>query len=131
MKKTASALTLFAFLLVLSCGMSFSQQADLSGTWVGSTEVPDMDELDKLTLVLKKEEGKYSGTITDSMGMLQNAEIEDVEFKDNTLTFNFQVDTGEEYMTVHTSLTVKGDKLIGYWESADGSSASIEMERKK
>ncbi len=131
MKKTSSALTLFAFLLVFSFGMSFSQQAELSGTWVGSTEVPDAPEPDKLSLVLKKEEGKYSGTITDSMGMLQDTEIEDVEFKDNTLTFTFQVDTGEEYITVHASLTVKGDKLIGHWETADGNSASIEMERQK
>jgi hypothetical protein len=131
MKKTASALTLFAFLLVLSCGMSFSQQADFSGTWVGSTEVPDAEELDILTLVLKKEEGKYSGTITDSMGMLQNTEIEGVEIKDNTITFTFQVDTGEEYLSVTTSLTLKGDKMSGYWETDDGNSATIELERKK
>ena len=131
MKKTASALALLAFLLVLSCGLSFSQQADLSGTWVGSTEVPDAVELDKLTMVLKKEEGKYSGTITDSMGMLQNTEIEGVEIKDNTITFNFQADNGEELITVYASLTIKGDKLSGHWESADGNSASIEMERKK
>ncbi len=131
MKKTASALTLFVFLLVLSCGMSFSQQVDLSGTWVGPTEVPDAPEPDMLTLILKKEEGKYSGTITDSMGMLQNTEIEDVEFKDNTLTFTFQADNGEELITVYASLTVKGDKLSGYWESADGNSATVEMERKK
>jgi hypothetical protein len=131
MKKTASALTLFVFLLVLSCGMSFSQQADLSGTWVGSTEVPDAVELDKLTMVLKKEEGKYSGTITDSMGMLQNTEIEGVEFKDNTFIFTCPVNTGGEYITVYMSLTVKGDTMSGYWETDDGNSATVEMERKK
>jgi hypothetical protein len=131
MKKTASALTLFVFLLVLSCGMSFSQQVDLSGTWVGPTEVPDASEPDMLTLVLKKEEGTYSGTISDSMGMLQDAEIEDVEFKDNTLTFTFQVDAGGAYLSVTTSLTLKGDKMSGYWETDDGNSATIELERKK
>ena len=131
MKKTASALTLFVFLLVLSCGMSFSQQADLSGTWIGSTEVPDAAEPDMLTLVLKKEEGKYSGTITDSMGMLQETKIENVELKDNTLTFTFQVDAGGAYLTVSASLTVKGDKMSGYWETDGGDSAPIEMERKK
>ena len=131
MKKTASALTLFVFLLALSGGMSFSQQVDLSGTWVGPTEVPDAPEPDMLTLVLKKEEGTYSGTITDSMGMLQNTEIEDVEFKDNTLTFTFQVDTGGEYLSVTTSLTLKGDKMSGYWETDDGNSATVELERKK
>ena len=131
MKKTASALTLFVFLLALSGGMSFSQQVDLSGTWVGPTEVPDASEPDMLTLVLKKEEGTYSGTISDSMGMLQDAEIEDVEFKDNTLTFTFQVDAGGAYLTVHTSLTVKGDKMSGYWETGEGESAPIELEKKK
>jgi hypothetical protein len=131
MKKTASALTLFVFLLALSGGMSFSQQVDLSGTWVGPTEVPDASEPDMLTLVLKKEEGTYSGTISDSMGMLQDAEIEDVEFKDNTLTFTFQVDAGGAYLSVTTSLTLKGDKMSGYWETDDGNSATIELERKK
>jgi len=131
MKKTASALTLFVFLLVLSCGMSFSQQADFSGTWVGPTEVPDAPEPDILTLVLKKEEGKYIGTISDSMGMLLDTEIEGVEIKDNTISFNFQVDAGGNYMTVNTSLTLKEGKLIGYWEIDDGSSATVEMERKK
>ena len=131
MKKTASVLALFVFLLVFSCGLSFSQQPDLSGTWVGSTEVPDAIDPDQLTLVLKKEEGKYKGTITDSMGMLQDTEIEDVEFKDNKLTFHFQVDTGGEYLTVHASLTVKGDKMSGHWETADGNSGAIEMEKKK
>ncbi len=131
MKKTTSILTLFVFLLILSCGMSFSQQADLSGTWVGSTEVPDAVELDKLTMVLKKEEGKYYGTITDSLGMLQEAKIENVELKDNTLTFTFQADTGEQYVKVYASMTVKGDKMSGSWSTDEGESAPIEMERKK
>ncbi len=131
MKKTTSALTLFIFLLVFSCGMSFSQQADLSGTWVGSTDVPDSPEPDLLTLILKKEEGKYSGIITDSMGMLQETKIENVELKDNTLTFTFQVNTGEEFITVYTSLTVKEDKMSGSWSTDEGESAPIEMERKK
>lgn len=130
MKRISSLLALFA-LLAFSCGISFSQQVDLSGTWVGSTEVPDAIEPDKLTMVLKKEEGKYSGTITDSMGMLNNTELEDVEFEDNTFSCNFQVYTGEEYLTVYVTLTVTGDKMSGHWETDDGSSAPIEMERKK
>lgn len=128
--KTAKA-TLIFFLLALVSGISHSQQADLSGTWVGTTEVPDAIEPDRITLVLEKEEGQYKGTLSDSMGLAQNSELEDVEFKDNTLTFNFLVFTGDEYLRVNATLKVEGDKMSGRWETEDGNSAPIELERKR
>ncbi|GAG18091.1 unnamed protein product, partial [marine sediment metagenome] len=39
MKRTASLLAMIAFLLTLSCRISFCQDVDLSGTWEGTTEV--------------------------------------------------------------------------------------------
>jgi len=48
MKKTASMLSLIAFLLILSYGISFCQEVDLSGTWEGTTEVPDAMEPERL-----------------------------------------------------------------------------------
>ncbi len=131
MKKATSFMALLAFLLAFSSGISFSQKVDITGTWKGETEVPDAPEPDKLTLVIEKIEGKYTGTISDSMGMLQDAKCEDIELKDNTLTLNFLVFTGEEYLSVYTTLTVEGDKMSGYWETEDGSSAAIELERSK
>lgn len=124
-------MALLAFLLAFSSGISFSQEVDITGTWKGETEVPDAPEPDKLTLIIEKTEGKYTGTITDSMGMLQDAKCEDIELKDNTLTLNFLVFTGEEYLRIYTTLTVEGDKMSGYWETEDGSSAAIELERSK
>ena len=131
MKKATSFMALLAFLLAFSSGISFSQQVDITGTWKGETEVPDAPEPDKLTLIIEKTEGKYTGTITDSQGMLQDAKCEDIELKDNTLTLNFLVFTGEEYVRVYTTLTVEGDKMSGYWESEDGNSAAVELERSK
>ncbi len=131
MKKSTSFMALLAFLLAFSSGISFSQEVDITGTWKGETEVPDASEPDKLTLVIEKTEGKYSATITDSMGMLQDEKCEDIELKDNTLTFKFNVFTGEEYLSVYTTLTVEGDKMSGYWETEDGNSATIELERSK
>ncbi|UCC39864.1 MAG: hypothetical protein JSV96_19160 [Candidatus Aminicenantes bacterium] len=131
MRKTTSFMTLFVFLLVFSSGISFSQEVDISGTWKGETEVPDAPEPDKLTLVIEKIEGGYTGTITDSMGMLQEEKCEDIELKDNTLTLNFNVFTGEEYMRDYVTMTVKGDKMSGYWESEDGGSGEVELERSK
>lgn len=131
MKKSTSFMALLAFLLAFSSGISFSQEVDITGTWKGETEVPDASEPDKLTLVIEKTEGKYSATITDSMGMLQDEKCEDIELKDDTLTFKFNVFTGEEYLSVYTTLTVEGDKMSGYWETEDGNSAAIELERSK
>lgn len=128
MRRTTSIFALIAFALALSCGISFCQEVDLSGTWEGTTEVPDMGE-DGLTLVLKKKDGEYSGTISDSLGMIEDVEIEDVEFEDNTLTFNFMVFTGEDYMRVYITLTVEGDTMSGHWETEDARSAPIELKK--
>lgn len=131
MKKVTSFMVLLAFLLAFSSGISFSQQVDITGTWKGETEVPDTPEPDKLTLVIEEIEGKYSATISDSMGMLQEEKCEDIELKDSTLTFKFNVFTGEEYVRIYTTLTVEGDKMSGYWESDDGNSGAIELEKSK
>jgi len=131
MKRTVSILALLALFLTLSSGISFCQEFDLSGTWEGATEVPDGIEPDKITLVLEKTDEGYTGTVSDTLYMIQEAEIEDVEFEDGTLTFNFTFYNGEEYITVYLTLTVEGDKMSGYWETEDGNSASIELERSK
>lgn len=127
MRRVVSIFICLFFILIYSSVISFSQ-TDLSGRWEGTTEVPDMGE-DELVLVLKKDNGSYTGTISDSMGMLMETEIEDVEIEDNTLTFNFTVFTGEDYMKVYVTLNVEGEKMSGYWETEDGSSGSIELEK--
>lgn len=131
MKKTESILVLFAFLLAFGSGISYGQEMDLSSTWVGETEVPDMAEPDVLTLVIEEVDGKYHGTISDSMGMLADAECKELELEENELAFNFEVFTGAEYMIVYATLTVEGDNMSGYWETADGSSGAIDLERQK
>jgi len=130
MKRTASLLAMVAFLLTLSCGISFCQEVDLSGTWEGTTEVPDAPEPDQITVVLEKIDGEYSGTFTDSLGFAEDAELKDIEFKDNTLTFNFTIFDGFEYTKVYATLTVEGNKMSGNWESEDGNSGPIELEKK-
>jgi hypothetical protein len=130
MKKTASILSLIAFLLILSCGISLSQQVDLSGTWEGTTEVPDAMEPDKITLVIEKIDGEYSGTFSDSMGFAEEAELKDIEYKESSLTFNFTIYNGFEYMQVYSTLTVDGNKMTGSWETEDGSSGQIELVKK-
>jgi hypothetical protein len=129
MKRKASLLALFTFLLTLCCGIYYCQEVDLSGTWKGTTEVPEESEQDQLTLILEKADGEYTGTITDSLGFADEAQLEDVEFKDNTLTFNFTIFDGTEYTQVYATLTVEGNKMSGYWETEDGTSSQVELEK--
>ena len=131
MKRTVSILTLFIFLLSFTYGVSLCQKVDLSGTWEGSTDVHDVPEPVKMTLVLEKTDEGYSGTINDNIGMTQYAEIEDFEFEDNYVTFNFTFYDGSDYITVYIALTVEGNKMNGHWETEDGSSAPIELEKIK
>jgi len=131
MKKTASILSLLAFMMILFNGAAFCQNVNLSGTWVGETEVPEGLEPDKVTLVLVKTNGEYTGKVTDSMGMAQEAELEDIEFEENELTANFLIFDGYEYARIYFTLTVEGDTMKGFWESESGDSAIIELHRQK
>ena len=130
MKKITLLFTLTVFVLAAATGLIFGQSVDLSGTWVGETEIPDEIEPDVMTLVITKEDEGYSAKISDSMGMLVNAECEDFEFKENELTFNCGVDTGEEFLTVYITVKVEGDTMTGFWETDDGSTGSIELTKK-
>jgi hypothetical protein len=128
MKKSSFYLAQFIFLIAFCSVISFSQEVDLTGTWEGSTVVPDQGE-DEITLVVKKEQGEYAATITDSLGMLMDTECEDIEFKDGTLTFNFSIGQEMETMTVWIKLEVEGDTMKGYWETGDGGQGNIELKK--
>lgn len=130
MKKITAQMALVAFVLAAVSGLTFGQSVDLSGTWVGETEVPDALEPDVMTLVISKENGEYSAKITDTMGLLENTPCEDIEFVEGTLTFNCEVDTGEEFLTVYITLKVEEDTMTGYWEIDDGSTGPVELKKK-
>jgi hypothetical protein len=130
MERGAFSILLSAALMI-SGSPAFSQSLDLSGTWVGETAIPDVPDKDQVTLVLTKEGESYSGNVTDSMGMAKESPLEKVEFKDNTLTAEFVIFNGEEYVRILLTLKVSGERLVGQWESADGESGPLDLERKK
>jgi len=126
MKRLSAFITLFIFMIAFCSVVSFSKDVDLTGTWEGTTIIPDMGE-DDMTLVIKKEKGEYTAMLSDSFEMLLDTECEDVEFKDGTLIFNVTVDTGMESMTVWITLKVKGDTMKGQWETEQGDQGDIEF----
>lgn len=108
---------------------SFAQEAaDLSGTWIGKTEVPNTG-MDEVTLVLKKAEKSYSGTISDNQGVLKaDTEIRDVMMDGEKLSFVFPLADGTLLLM---KLVVTGDNMTGQWEHPAGSTGAIEFVKKK
>jgi hypothetical protein len=93
--------------------------------------VPNAEQKDILTMVLKKEGTSYAGTVTDSMGLAVAAVLEKVKFEKDTLSFEFLVHPGEQDVRVRVTLKVTGEKLAGSWESEQGDTAALELVRKK
>ena len=130
MKKTMSFLASIALLLGLTFTAGLGQGMDLSGTWQGTTEIPDSQEVDEVILVLEKTEQGYTGTLTDSLGFAQHEEIENIEFEDNNLSFSFTIFNGEDYLQIVMHLTIDSENsMSGYWELEDGSSSSIQLKK--
>jgi hypothetical protein len=130
--KSMKNLIFFLFLmvaLVFALGPLFGQEADLSGTWVGTTYVPDAGD-DQVTLVLKKEGETYSGTVTDSMQLANESQLENVAYGDGALTAEFTIFNGTDYVRIKLVLKLSGELLIGHWEDPGGETGNLELKRK-
>jgi len=132
MRKFTSILAVFALICLFASTSGFSLWLadDISGTWVGETDIPDQGT-DELTLLLEKSGDSYTGIISDSFGMLVDVECEDLEYKDNTLTFNFSIYDGYSSMTVYITLNVEGNTMTGQWETEEGDTGEIHMAKKE
>ena len=129
-----------ALCLVIMAGLAFffsaaqsstTQDVDLSGTWEGTTEVPDSPQPDKLVLVLEKKEGVYQGYLTDELGYAKDAPLRNVVFAENKLSFSFAVFDGTDYQDIQIMLLVEGDKMTGTWSNVGGEGSQVILERKK
>jgi hypothetical protein len=121
---------LLAASLVFCLGTLFGQAVNITGTWEGTTYVPDRGD-DQVTLVLKKDGETYSGTVTDSMGMASESKLENVQFKDETLTAEFLIFNGSDYVRINFTLKVSGEMLVGNWTDPGGESGTLELKRKE
>lgn len=74
-------------------------------------------------------DGDYAATISDSFGMLMDTECEDLEYKNDTLSFNITIFDGYSDMTVYITLKVEGDSMTGHWETEDCNTGEINMEK--
>jgi hypothetical protein len=97
------------------------------GTWVGTTEVPDQGA-DGVTLTIAKSDGGYTGTMTDSLGMVAREALRDIEFAEGMLTFGFALTDGT---AMKMKLKIAGDRMAGEWQHPEGDIGAITLERKK
>lgn len=117
--------------IFLGLGWAQNQTPDLTGTWLGETIVPDSGQSDEVTLVLEKTDAGYKGTIFDSLGMVPEVEIKDVNVEGKTITFTFTATDGYETFLVTMTLTYEEGKLVGYWQIDDGPSGDIEFHKRE
>jgi hypothetical protein len=102
--------------------------ADITGTWIGKTEIPDQGTA-TVTLVLKSSGKGYTGSLSDSLdNVAKDVEIKNVKLDGDTLTFQFVLTDGTELMM---RLKVSGDTMTGQWEHPEGSVGAITLARKK
>ncbi len=115
--------------LVFVVGPLFGREIDLTGTWEGTTYVSNAGD-DQVTLVLRKEGETYSGTVTDSMQLALESKLENVKFADGTLTAEFMIFNGSDYIKISLTLKISGELLVGNWEDPGGETGNLELKRK-
>jgi hypothetical protein len=121
--------------MIFAAASLSAQTPDISGTWVGDTELPNSTGTSHVTLILKKADASYSGTIT--LGSAKDAAIEKFAFEDeDTFNFEFVMPGGDDKIRVKVKLDIiddrlSGKKLMGGWAMEDGSYGSLDLQRSK
>ncbi|MGB8957595.1 MAG: hypothetical protein WCC00_01150 [Candidatus Aminicenantales bacterium] len=122
-----------AALFVLA-GAAFSQapkKADIVGTWVGTAMGGDGATPLEITAVIDKTAVGYSGKLGDTAGMVPESAMREIVFKDDKLTFDFDLAQGTETLLIKIELTLEAETLKGVWSDPDGNSGAIELKLKK
>lgn len=130
MKKISGVLAVMA-LAFLFWGPVLAVSSDITGTWIGKTEVPDAPDADQLTLVISKKEGKYLGILSDTMGYASETECDNFVVEENELSFSFDISDGYAVQTIYIKLKADGDSMTGYWENEAGEGAEISLSKQK
>ena len=117
------ALGFMAVLGVLVLSAPPSPAVDWAGTWTGSIDTQGLG-VDTITLVLKKADKTYTGTIEDSLGLVEKATpIMEVQLGVEEISFSFKAVGGA--MDFKMKMSLGGGKIsaqlmnkaVGEWGS--------------
>ena len=134
MKKFRSVPIIALAALFVLGGSAFPQapkKADIVGTWVGTAMGGDGVTPLEITVVIDKTAAEYTGKLGDTAGMVPESAIREIVFKDNKLTFDFDLAQGTETLLIKIALTLEAETLKGFWFDPDGNSGAIELKLKK
>jgi len=118
MKKTNWTLVLVLVVLA-SFTLAAQKSADLVGRWEGEAIFEGDTDANVLTLVLKLEEGKLSGHMTDIYGSMFEIPIDEVKLEESTFSFTVLATIGNGQFLVKFTMTVDGDSMEGKLELPD------------
>ena len=118
MKKTKWTLVI-ALLVLTSFSLSAQEPADMVGTWEGEGTLEGEPDANVLTLVLKLEDGELSGHMTDQLGSMVEAPIDEVNLEDGTFSFTVYAGIGSGQFLSKLSMKVDGDSMEGKLEIPD------------
>ncbi len=107
------------------------KKADIIGTWVGTAMVGDGVTPLEITAVIEKTATGYAGKLGDTAGMVPESAMREIVFKDNKLTFDFDLAQGSGTVLIKIELTLEAETLKGVWFDPDGNSGSMELALKK
>lgn len=131
MKKLTIYVTVLIFILTFSTVSVMAKKNDIAGIWNGTTATPDGQELE-VTMTINKAKNGYSGSVSDTSGLLQDIALNDIKLKGNDVTCNFILAMGETETTITIELKIDGDKMTGTWyKEDDGSTGDFVFTREK
>jgi len=126
-------LTLLAVLMMFT-GLTLLAQkpADMVGTWMGLATLEGEAEPNELTLVLKLDDGKLTGHITDQYGAFNENPIEEVTLEKGSFNFTVKAESPQGTLTIKFVMTVEEDSMDGTLEIEEmGAAGTWEATKQK
>jgi len=123
---------LFICICLLCLGMVLAavEPKDFAGSWEGSSDTPNGS--DAITLTLELKGGTWTGRMRDSIGLVPDIEVTNVQINEQTITFSISINYAEAggSLDVSFSMELKEDTLSGTWSTFDGSTGAISLQKK-
>jgi len=130
LRPAAAALAVLTVLAVSVLAQA-PKKADVVGTWTGPAVVNDNGDSVDIIVVIDKAESGYSGKLSDTSGMVPESPLRKIEFKDNKLTFEFDLAQGMDTTLIKIELALEAETLKGAWTDPDGNSGAISLTLKR
>lgn len=132
MKKILLVLAVTVVVLCLLVGGLLAQKKPgFLGAWTGYAIVGDGSRVD-FNVSFDKGEAGYTGKLSDTSGMIPESPVKNIVFKDNKVTFEFDlVDGGGGSQLIKIELALDKETLKGHWFNAEGNSDIVELTLKK